>query len=54
MADLVSGDIRELCMSLQNHLVELQRRHDALDREISTALLHPAADDVQITTVRFR
>jgi hypothetical protein len=41
-------------MSLQNHLVELQRRHDALDREISTALLHPATDDVQLACLKRR
>ena len=31
-------------MSLQNHLVELERRHDALKKEIDKAMAKPASD----------
>ena len=41
-------------MSLQNHLVELQKRHDALDRQINAEVLHPAADDVKLASLKRR
>ena len=41
-------------MSLQNHLVELQKRHDALDREIAAALVHPATDDTKLAGLKRR
>jgi hypothetical protein len=39
-------------MSLQSHLVELQRRHQALEREIETELVHPAADDTKLKELK--
>ncbi len=35
-------------MSLQGHIVELQRRHEALEKEIEQEQLHPNADEVRI------
>ena len=41
-------------MSLQNHLSELERRHDALDREIAREQLHPAADAGRMAALKRR
>jgi hypothetical protein len=35
-------------MSLQGHIVELQRRHEAIEKEIQKELLHPRADEQRI------
>lgn len=35
-------------MSLQGHIVELQRRHEALKKEIEQEQLHPQADEKKI------
>jgi hypothetical protein len=39
-------------MALQNHLAELERRHDALDREISKELIHPATDELKLLELK--
>ncbi len=39
-------------MSLQNHLVELERRRQALDKEIETGLLHPSISDIHISDLK--
>ena len=39
-------------MSLQNHLVELERRHHALEKEIQTALVHPSAEPLRIAELK--
>jgi hypothetical protein len=39
-------------MALQNHLVELERRHDALDREISKKMIHPAVDELKLLELK--
>ena len=31
-------------MTMQSHLVELEKRHQALEREIEEALAHPSTD----------
>ena len=41
-------------MSLQNHLTELERRHDALDREIDEEQIHPAADEARVAELKRR
>jgi hypothetical protein len=41
-------------MPLQNHLVELQRKHQALEREIEDAIAHPAADEIRIAQLKRR
>ncbi len=35
-------------MSLQGHIVELQRRHEAIEKEIQKELLHPGSDDQRL------
>ena len=35
-------------MSLQGHIVELQRRHEALKKEIEKEQLHPNANEAKI------
>ncbi|QFU15442.1 YdcH family protein [Microvirga thermotolerans] len=39
-------------MPLQNHLVELERRHQALEREIQDALNHPSTDDIKLAELK--
>jgi hypothetical protein len=41
-------------MSIQAHLAELVRRHQALDSEIAEALQHPSIDDLQIAELKRR
>jgi hypothetical protein len=49
---LSSINPRELDMSLQNHLVELERRHKALEKEIESARLQPSADPVKVAELK--
>jgi hypothetical protein len=39
-------------MSLQSHLVELERRHQALEREIHTEQIHPSASDLKLRELK--
>lgn len=39
-------------MSLQGHIVELQRRHEALEKEIEEEQNHPASDDSKVTELK--
>ena len=39
-------------MSLQNHLVELECRHDALKKEIEKAMAKPASDDLEMAELK--
>ena len=41
-------------MSLQNHLTELERRHDALDREIAAEQVHPASNEARVAELKRR
>ena len=41
-------------MALQNHLDELQRKHDALDRQLLDAANHPATDDKKLNELKRR
>jgi hypothetical protein len=41
-------------MSLQMHLSELERRHQALEREIQDAMAHPSTDDLKIAELKRR
>ena len=41
-------------MAIESHLAELERRHHALDLEISEALSHPSADDLKIAELKRR
>ena len=39
-------------MSMQSHLAELERRHQALEDEINDAVLHPSTDDLRIAELK--
>jgi hypothetical protein len=41
-------------MSIQAHLAELVKRHQALDTEIAEALQHPSIDDLRIAELKRR
>ena len=41
-------------MSLQSHLAELERKHRALEDELSDALAHPSTDDLTIAKLKRR
>ncbi len=39
-------------MSLQNHLVELERRHQTLEKQIETEKVHPGASDLRVAELK--
>ncbi len=39
-------------MSLQNHLTELERRHSALDREITEERIHAATNEAKVAELK--
>lgn len=41
-------------MSLQTHLSQLTRKHEALEREIHQATLRPSEDDLRIAELKRR
>ncbi len=41
-------------MSVESHLAELERRHEALKREIQEAQTHPGVDDLEIAALKRR
>ena len=41
-------------MTVESHLAELQRRHEALKREIEEATSHTGTDDLEITEMKRR
>ena len=41
-------------MSIQAHLAELERRHQALETEISEALAHLSTDDLKVVELKRR
>ena len=41
-------------MAIKSHLAELERRHQALEQEISEALAHPSTDDLKIVELKRR
>ena len=41
-------------MSMQSHLAELERRHQALEAEICEARAHPSTDDLTIVELKRR
>ena len=41
-------------MAMNPHLVELEKRHRALDDEIAEAMMHPSADDLKIAELKRR
>ena len=41
-------------MSMQAHLAELERKHQALESELADALAHPSVDDMTIAELKRR
>jgi len=41
-------------MAIESHLAELEKRHQALEQEISEALTHPSIDDLTIAELKRR
>ncbi len=41
-------------MAIESHLAELERRHQALETEISEALTHPSTDGLTIAELKRR
>ncbi|MGI8527598.1 MAG: YdcH family protein [Pseudolabrys sp.] len=41
-------------MSMQSHLAELEKRHQALEQELNDCMAHPASDDLQIAELKRR
>jgi len=39
-------------MSMQSHLAELEKKHQALEQEINDCLNHPAVDDLKIVELK--
>ena len=39
-------------MALQSHLAELERRHQAIDKEIERELVAPAGDDLRLVELK--
>ena len=39
-------------MAVEAHLAELEKRHQALEQEITEALTHPSADDLKIVELK--
>ncbi|HEY8564431.1 MAG TPA: DUF465 domain-containing protein [Beijerinckiaceae bacterium] len=41
-------------MALQNNVNELERKHQALEREIQEALMHPSMDALRVAELKRR
>ena len=41
-------------MSMQSHLSELEKKHQALEQQINDCLTHPAVDDLQVVELKRR
>ena len=41
-------------MAIESHLAELEKRHQALEQEISEALTHPSTDGLKIVELKRR
>jgi hypothetical protein len=41
-------------MAIESHLAELEKRHQALEQEISEALAHPSIDDLKLVELKRR
>ncbi|HTH35909.1 MAG TPA: DUF465 domain-containing protein [Xanthobacteraceae bacterium] len=39
-------------MAIESHLAELERRHQALEQEITEAMTHPSTDDLEIAQLK--
>jgi len=39
-------------MTIEHHIVELQKRHELLDQAIATETQSPSSDDLQVTELK--
>lgn len=39
-------------MSLQTHLIELEKKHKALENALASAMAHPSASDVELAEMK--
>ena len=51
---VVNAKDKEDFMSLQSHLVELEKRHSDLERELEEAMRHPSMDSLEIASLKRR
>lgn len=49
---MTSDNMGDYGMALQSHLAELERRHEALEKEIEQELVHPGADDLKLASLK--
>ncbi len=54
VAFLLSPTDMEARMSVESHLAELARRHEALKREIQEAQTHPGFDEFEVSALKRR
>ena len=52
MTGFVTGLYRRSGMSIESHLVELTRRHQALEREIEGERNHPASNEIKLKELK--
>jgi hypothetical protein len=45
---------KEQGMSLESHLAELERRHEALDRDIAREWTYPSVDEAKLVELKRR
>jgi hypothetical protein len=41
-------------MAIESHLAELEKRHEALEHQLTEALSHPSTDDLQLLELKRR
>jgi hypothetical protein len=41
-------------MTMESHLAELERRHQALEKELEDAMAHPGTDQLELTEIKRR
>lgn len=39
-------------MSIESHLAELEKKHQAIEREIESELTHPSSDEVKLSSLK--
>ena len=47
-------DMEASHMTMESHLAELERRHQALERELEEAIAHPGTDGLALTELKRR
>lgn len=47
-------DMEASLMTMESHLAELERRHQALEKELEDAMTHPGTDDLALSELKRR